>query len=152
RGSTLLRSQIPKRGCGIEEEEPMESEESRGRLPEPSSCPRPRGTATVENLGPQQEVAPPVSREPFEVKSDPVAQWLDWEQQANLVGFRTSTLPGQVDVVAVPRGEVEVHVMRGAPTEVVDLFLRGDRVLVPRHPLNRDPTVAFSNEPVAERW
>jgi hypothetical protein len=42
RGSTLLRSQIPKRGCGIEEEEPMESEESRGRLPEPSSCPRPR--------------------------------------------------------------------------------------------------------------
>ena len=107
---------------------------------------------TVEHLDPQQEVAPAVRREPFEVKSDPVAQWLDWEQQANLVGFRTSTAPVQVDVVAVPRSEVEVHVLPGAPAEVVDLFLRGDRVLVPRHPLNRDPTVAFSNEPVAERW
>ena len=106
----------------------------------------------MEHLEPQQEVAPAVRRESFEVKSDPVAQWLDWEQQANLVGFRTSTAPVQVDVVAVPRSEVEVHVLPGAPGEVVDLFLRGDRVLVPRHPLNRDPTVAFSNEPVAERW
>ena len=106
----------------------------------------------MEHLNSQQEEAPAARREPFEVKSDPVAQWLDWEQQANLVGFRTSTAPVQVDVVAVPRSEVEVHVMPGAPAEVVDLFLRGDRVLVPRHPLNRDPTVAFSNEPVAERW
>ncbi len=106
----------------------------------------------MEHLGPQQEVAPAPRREPFEVKSDPVAQWLDWEQQANLVGFRTSTAPVQVDVVAVPRTEVEVHVMPAAPAQVVDLFLRGDRVLVPRHPLNRDPTVAFSNEPVAECW
>jgi hypothetical protein len=106
----------------------------------------------VEHLETQQEVAPAPRREPFSVKADPVAQWLDWEQQANLVGFRTSSAPVQVDVVAVPRSEVEVHVLPGAPGEVVDLFLRGDRVLVPRHPLNRDPTVAFSNEPVAERW
>ncbi len=106
----------------------------------------------MEHLDSQQEVAPAARREPFEVKSDPVAQWLDWEQQANLVGFRTSTAPVQVDVVAVPRSEVEVQVLPSAPAEVVDLFVRGDRVLVPRHPLNRDPTVAFSNEPVAERW
>jgi hypothetical protein len=105
----------------------------------------------VEHEG-LQSLAPGTRREPFEVESDPVAQWLDWEQQANLVGFRTSTAPVQVDVVAVPRGEVEVHVLPNAPTEVVDLFLRGDRVLIPRHPLNQDPTVAFSNEPVAERW
>ena len=91
-------------------------------------------------------------RESFEVKSDPVAQWLDWEQQANLVGFRTSTAPVQVDVVAVPRSAVETHALPGAPSDVLDLFLRGDRVLVPRHPLNRDKTVAFSDEPVAERW
>jgi hypothetical protein len=126
-----------------------------GTMGAPSSCSissPPLEPATVEHLETQQEVAPAARREPFAVKADPVAQWLDWEQQANLVGFRTSTAPVQVDVVAVPRSEVEVHVLPGAPGEVVDLFLRGDRVLVPRHPLNRDPTVAFSNEPVAERW
>jgi hypothetical protein len=83
---------------------------------------------------------------------DPVAQWLDWEEQANLVGFRTSTAPVQVDVVCVPRAEVEVHVVPGAPSELVDLFLRGDRVLFPRHPLNRDPTVAWFDAPVHEWW
>jgi hypothetical protein len=88
----------------------------------------------------------------FAVKHDPVAQWLDWEQQANLVGFRRTTAPVQVDVVAVPRSEVEMHILSGAPAEVLELFLRGDRVLVPRHPLNRDPTVAFSDLPVVEHW
>jgi hypothetical protein len=106
----------------------------------------------VEHLEPQQEVAPAAHREPFSVKPDPVAQWLDWEQQANLVGFRTSSAPVQVDVVAVPRSAVETHVLPGAPSDVLDLFLRGDRVLVPRHPLNRDKTVAFSDAPVAEHW
>jgi hypothetical protein len=83
---------------------------------------------------------------------DPVAQWLDWEEQANLVGFRTSTAPVQVDVVSVPRAEVEVHVVPGAPAALVDLFLRGDRVLFPRHPLNRDPAVAWFDAPVHEWW
>jgi SAM-dependent methyltransferase len=30
--------------------------------------------------------------------------------------------------------------------------VRGDRVLFPRHPLNRDPSVSFYDEPVADRW
>jgi hypothetical protein len=34
----------------------------------------------------------------------------------------------------------------------VDRFLRADRVLYPRHPLNRDPAVAFTKEPTVERW
>src|SRR5262245_38992795 len=117
----------------------------------PSSCPvssPPPEPATVDHLEPQHEVTPAARREAFEVKSDPVAQWLDWEQQANLVGFRTSTAPVQVDVVAVPRSEVETHALPGAASDVLDLFLRGDRVLVPRHPLNRDKTVAFSDSPV----
>jgi hypothetical protein len=89
---------------------------------------------------------------PFAPNPDPVAQWLDWEEQANLVGFRTSTAPVQVDVVSVPRAEVEVHVVPGAPAALVDLFLRGDRVLFPRHPLNRDPSVAWFDAPVHEWW
>ena len=106
----------------------------------------------MEQLDQEIQGDAPPRRESFKVKSDPVAQWLDWEQQANLVGFRTSTTPVQIDVVAVPRSAVETHVLPGAPDDVLDLFLRGDQVLVPRHPLNRDPSVAFSDAPVAERW
>lgn len=29
----------------------------------------------------------------LELLADPVAQWLDWEEQANLIGFRVSTVP-----------------------------------------------------------
>ena len=41
--------------------------------------------------------------EPLVLDPDPVSQWLDWEEQANLVGFRTSTAPVAIDVVRVPR-------------------------------------------------
>jgi len=88
----------------------------------------------------------------IEPLDDPVAQWLDWEAQANLIGFRTSTRPVEVEVASVPRSEVELYELPGAPPEIVRRFLRGDRVLVARHPLNRDPTVAWFDAPVAERW
>lgn len=90
--------------------------------------------------------------EPLVPLADPVAQWLDWEQQANLIGFRTSTEPVEVEVVSVPRSETEVHVLPGAHPSIVDRFLRGDRVFFPRHPLNRDPSVAWFDAPVSERW
>lgn len=90
--------------------------------------------------------------EPLRLDLDPVAQWLDWEQQANLVGFRASTLPVEVEVASVPRDELEVHILPGAPAEIVDRFLRGDRVCFPRHPLNRDASVAFWEAPAVERW
>jgi hypothetical protein len=90
--------------------------------------------------------------EPIEPSPDPVAQWLDWEEQANLIGFRTSTEPVEVEVVLVPRDRVEVHVLPGAPAVIVDRFLRGDRVCFPRHPLNTDPTVAWFDAPADERW
>jgi len=90
--------------------------------------------------------------EPLRLDPDPVAQWLDWEQQANLVGFRASTLAVEVEVASVPRDELEVHILPGAPAEIVDRFLRGDRVCFPRHPLNRDASVAFFEAPTVERW
>jgi hypothetical protein len=92
------------------------------------------------------------ARATLELLDDPVAQWLDWEQQANLVGFRTSTRPVEVEVVSVPRHEVEIHVLPGAPREILDRFLRAESVRLPRHPLNRDESVAWFDAPVAERW
>jgi hypothetical protein len=88
----------------------------------------------------------------MKVDPDPIAQWLDWEEQANLVGFRTSTLPVEIDVVSVPREEVEVHILPGAPEAIVERFVRGDRVCFPRHPLNRDASVAWFDAPASERW
>lgn len=88
----------------------------------------------------------------FRLLADPVAQWLDWEEQANLIGFRVSTVPVEVELSRIPRADLEVHVLPGAPDEIVALFLRGDHVLCARHPLNQDPTVAWQTTPVAERW
>jgi hypothetical protein len=90
--------------------------------------------------------------EPLELDPDPVAQWLDWEEQANLVGFRASTRPVEIDVVSAPRGQLEVHILPGAPEAIVSRFVQGDRVLFPRHPLNTDPSVAWFDDPVSERW
>jgi hypothetical protein len=90
--------------------------------------------------------------EPLELAGDPIEQWLEWEEQANLIGFRTSTEPALLDVAAVPLDALEVWGAAAAPTAVTDRFLRGERVLFPRHPLNRDPGVAFSGAPCAERW
>ncbi len=89
---------------------------------------------------------------PIEALADPVAQWLDWEARANLVGFRTSTRPVEVEVVSVPRQEVEIYVLHAAPAEILTRFIRGNRVLCARHPLNRDASVAWYHAPVAERW
>lgn len=86
------------------------------------------------------------------IDPDPVAQWLSWEEQANLVGFRTSVEPVEIDVVSVHRDEVEVYVMPGARAPIVDRFIRNDRVCFPRHPLNTDPTVAWFDAPASERW
>jgi hypothetical protein len=88
----------------------------------------------------------------LDLSSDPVAQWLDWEQQANLIGFRTSMSPVEVALAEVPMDQLEVYVLPGAPAEIVDRFIRGNRVLFARHPLNRDPTVAWFDAPAVERW
>jgi len=90
--------------------------------------------------------------QPLVLDPDPVAQWLDWEEQANLVGFRASTQSVSIDVVSVPREELEVHILPGAPEAIVARFVQGERVCFPRHPLNTDPGVAYFDAPVAERW
>lgn len=83
---------------------------------------------------------------------DPVEQWLDWEQQANLIGFRTDTRPVEVELSEVPRDELEVYVLPGAPAEIVDRFIFDDKVLCARHPLNRDGLVAWSATPADQTW
>ena len=103
------------------------------------------------------EVAPGAIREfdpeeELRLLPDPVAQWLDWEEQANLVGFRTDTRPVEVELSEIAGDELEVFVLPGAPDEIVKRFIDGDRVLCARHPLNRDPLVAWTATPVDAVW
>jgi len=88
----------------------------------------------------------------FPLLADPVAQWLDWEEQANLIGFRVSTVPVEVELSKIPREALEIHVLPGAVRAIVSRFIRGRFVLCARHPLNRDASVAWQTTPVAERW
>jgi hypothetical protein len=100
----------------------------------------------------------PVEREavapdaPLSLLDDPIEQWLLWEEQANLHGFRTSTEPVPIEVAAVPRSAVQVRIPSWPPAEILERFVRHDHVLFPRHPLNRDRSVKFSELPAAERW
>jgi hypothetical protein len=100
----------------------------------------------------------PVEREavapdaPLSLLDDPIEQWLLWEEQANLHGFRTSTEPVPIEVAAVPRSAVQVRIPSWPPAEILERFVRHDHVLFPRHPLNRDPSVKFSELPATERW
>lgn len=84
--------------------------------------------------------------------ADPVEQWLEWEEQANLVGFRISTHPVELEVASIPRAALELRVSPDAPTDLMARFLDADRVRFPRHPLNQDPGIAHWNEPAVEQW
>ena len=46
---------------------------------------------------------------PLTLLDDPIEQWLLWEEQANLHGFRTSTEPVPIEVAAVPRSAVTLR-------------------------------------------
>jgi hypothetical protein len=88
----------------------------------------------------------------FEPHPDPIEQWLRWEEQANLLGFRTSTEPVELAVAEVPRSRVGVETGARTPAPIAARFLLGDRVRYPKHPLNRDASVAFHDEPEQGRW
>jgi hypothetical protein len=81
-----------------------------------------------------------------------VEQWLLWEQQADLVGFRASTKPVELEVAWVPRASLDVRIAPSAPDSLLARFLRDGWVRFPRHPLNEDANVAHSETPAVERW
>ncbi|HTO55470.1 MAG TPA: hypothetical protein VMR50_18955 [Myxococcota bacterium] len=82
----------------------------------------------------------------------PFAQWLLWEEQANFSGFRTTTEAVALEVADVPRAELCVEIAPDAPRELQARFADAERVRFPRHPLNRDTTVTYSDRPAAHLW
>jgi hypothetical protein len=89
---------------------------------------------------------------PLGVHPDPIEQWLRWEEQANLPGFRTSMLPVELAVAAIAGDRLELRVADAAPRELERRFFRRGLVLYPKHPLNTDPSVAYFDAPAAETW
>jgi hypothetical protein len=94
----------------------------------------------------------PPSGLPLGVDPDPIEQWLRWEEQANLLGFRTSTLPVELPVAAIPAERLDVQLADAAPRELERRFFRRGLVLYPKHPLNTDASVAYFDEPAFETW
>ncbi len=84
--------------------------------------------------------------------ASPLEQWLGWEQQANLRGFRASSAAAPLELAAVARDRVLVRRSAASYPALEAHFLRGDQVLFPRHPLNRDTTIPFWSEPAADTW
>jgi len=80
------------------------------------------------------------------------AQWLLWEEQSNFSGFRTTTLPVEVEVARVERSRVDVRTAGPVSRALAERIFSGDHVLFPRHPLNRDPSVAFRDVAPTEKW
>jgi len=80
------------------------------------------------------------------------AQWLLWEEQSNFSGFRTTTQYVDLEVAHVERRRVAVQSAGPVPRALAERILSGDHVRFPKHPLNRDPSVAFHDAPAAERW
>ena len=89
---------------------------------------------------------------PLDVDPDPIEQWLRWEEQANLPGFRTSTQPVDLQVTAIPAERLRIQLADATPRELERRFFRRGLVLYPKHPLNADPSVAYFSEPATEIW
>jgi hypothetical protein len=97
-------------------------------------------------------VARPIHRSVSPHPLDAFAQWLLWEEQANFAGFRTSTRAIDVEVVRVERRRARVRFAAGLSRELRARVVDGAHVLLPKHPLNRDPGVAFADAPAALTW
>ena len=89
---------------------------------------------------------------PFAHSAQCFAQWLLWEEQSNFSGFRTTTGFIELEVARIERSRVEVRTAGPIARELAERLFCGDHVLFPKHPLNRDPGVAFRDAPVAEHW
>jgi len=100
-------------------------------------------------MGRAQPIRTPVSphRPPH-----PFEQWLLWEQQANFAGFRAPTRPVVLEVVRIERRRARLRVAAGLSPGLRARIVGRDHVLLPKHPLNRDPGVAFSGAPAALAW
>ena len=61
----------------------------------------------------------------FQLLADPVAQWLDWEEQANLIGFPFRIALGEKSMA---KGEVEIK-PRAGKLEAVKIEQAIERVM-----------------------
>jgi hypothetical protein len=86
------------------------------------------------------------------VAPHPFGQWLLWEEQSNFSGFCATTDAVPLEIASAPRAAVHVELAEEAPRELVARFVATDWVRFPKHPLNRDASVAFAGAPSVETW
>ena len=76
---------------------------------------------------------------PLDVDPDPIEQWLRWEEQANLPGFRTSLLPVDLSVAAIPAERLDVQLADATPRELERRLLPARARALPEAPAQRGP-------------
>lgn len=77
----------------------------------------------------------------------PVQTWLDWEFKPSIPGLNQEFPSSRIPLSLVPVPEVTILRSSHLPKEVEALFLRGDRVLWPKHPYNRVESTPFFKAP-----
>ncbi|MBS1983664.1 MAG: hypothetical protein JST16_05780 [Bdellovibrionales bacterium] len=93
---------------------------------------------------------PTVDRSHFyRAKTNPVEQWLSWEQEVNLASKRQDTKPARLATVNVPLHDVDVQLLPGAPAWLKDKFVQGNHVVWPKHPYNQMDIVPHHQTPAS---
>lgn len=78
----------------------------------------------------------------------PFEQYLRWSEQANSEEWRESVEFFALQAAQVGAGRVSILQGNGVPDDVLSqLGIGGGQILVPQHPYNTSPTVAFFDEP-----
>ena len=80
------------------------------------------------------------------VLPDGYAQWLLWEQTANLAQYKKS--PDAVKIGLVPLAAINFKIEKSAaaPDSLIRMFKQGKNVLWPKHPFNTHVGVPYLNE------
>ena len=84
------------------------------------------------------------SKADFTVLSDAYAQWLVWEQSANIPAYRKHAEPLAFQYSLIPTCAVDIWQAPSIGVSIQNLFFRGGKVLWPKHPHNQNLNVPFS--------
>lgn len=89
-----------------------------------------------------------------QLRRNEMETWLYWEETRNSSRHRQGVRPVALEVVAVQRNAVRVDAVKDLSPQIKGMFIKGDVVMWPRHPFNRNrgPLIPFQRRRSAEIW
>jgi hypothetical protein len=84
------------------------------------------------------------------VKPDAYAQWMLWEQTANLPQFLKLTKPVELNYATPSEEKIEAHADPSLPQSIVEKFKNGNgKILWLKHPFNQETTTPYFHDKVS---